>query len=145
MNADLRQTPPQPIPDPDSLGFWENTAKGTFALCRCQICGLWMQPPLERCRRCGGETEFEPVSGQGEIYSMTVVHYPSVPGFDDQLPYTPIVVKLREQNGLRLCGHLVSSDRIPRIGDAVCAEVVDHPGGTFKVVAFRFATRNGDK
>jgi uncharacterized OB-fold protein len=137
VTAQVSQVPPQPIPDPDSLGFWLATAKGNVELCRCQECRLWMQPPLERCRRCGGRTSFEPVSGRGVIYSLTTIHYASVPGFADRLPYVAIVVEMEEQTGLRLCSHLVDGHQVPNIGNAVSAEVVTHPGGTFNVVAFR--------
>jgi len=42
--------PPQPSPDVDTAPFWAATAAGQLAICRCQDCGLWLQPPLERCR-----------------------------------------------------------------------------------------------
>jgi uncharacterized OB-fold protein len=144
LSTPLGEVPPQPVPDPDSLGFWEAGNKGRVALCRCQECGLWMQPPLERCRRCGGYTAFESISGLGEIYSLTTIHYPSVPGFSDRLPYVAIVVELEEQRGLRLCSHLIDPDQVPSVGDPVCAEVVDHPGGSYKVVAFRPVGSEGD-
>jgi uncharacterized OB-fold protein len=96
--------PPIPIPDPDTAGFWEATAEGRFALCRCQSCRTWLHPSLERCRRCGGPTAFEPVSGRGRIFSFIVVRHPAVPGHE--VPYVVALIELEEQPGLRVSGLL---------------------------------------
>jgi len=133
--------PPQPRPDPDTAGFWAAASRGELALCRCQKCGLWMQPPLERCRRCGGETSFAPVSGRGAIYSFIVVRHPAVPGYLDGLPYVVAIVELDEQAGLRLPTRLL--DVVPeqvRIGQRVRVELSPHPGGDFRVPCFRLDT-----
>ena len=52
--TDALSIPPQPVPDADTAPFWAATAAGRLAMCRCQSCGLWLQPPLERCRACAG-------------------------------------------------------------------------------------------
>jgi uncharacterized OB-fold protein len=93
---------PIPIPDPDTAGFWEATSQGHLALCRCQSCQTWMHPSLERCRRCGGPTAFEPVSGRGRVFSFIVVRHPAVPGH--KVPYVIALVELEEQAGLRVSG-----------------------------------------
>jgi uncharacterized OB-fold protein len=95
---------PIPIPDPDTAGFWEATSHGQLALCRCQTCRTWMHPSLERCRRCGAPTAFEPVSGRGRVFSFIVVHHPAVPGH--AVPYVVALVELEEQAGLRVSGLL---------------------------------------
>lgn len=137
MDLDLT-LPPQPVPDADTRGFWEAMAMGRLALCRCQVCGLWHQPPLERCRRCAGETAFEEVSGQGRLHSFIVVRHPAVPGFLDELPYVVGLVELAEQRGLRLPGGVVGAapDEL-EIGQGVVVEIVDLPGGDCKVPVFR--------
>ena len=95
MSSSAPSTPPQPAPDPDTQGFWDATAAGTLALCRCVACRTWLQPPLERCRACAGSTRFETVSGRGTLYSF-------------------IVTRQR-----------------------VRAEIVDLPGGAFRIPVFR--------
>lgn len=131
-------TPPQPAPDADSEGFWQATAEGRLALCRCRSCRLWLQPPLERCRRCAGETTFEPVTGRGRLHSFIVVRHPSVPGYLDQLPYVVGLVELEEQDGLRLPGRVVGvePDEVG-VGQSVEAELVPLPGGDRRVAVFR--------
>jgi uncharacterized OB-fold protein len=130
--------PPQPLPDADTAPFWTSTAEGRLALCRCQECGLWLQPPLEHCRACAGPTAFEDVAGTGTVYSFIVQRQPSVPGYVDEVPYVVGLVELDEQRGLRLAGRIVGIDP----DDVTCdlhvqAEIVDLPGGTYKVPVFR--------
>jgi uncharacterized OB-fold protein len=138
--------PPQPTPNEDTLGFWQATAQGHLELCRCQGegCGRWLQPALERCPSCFGETAFETVSGKGEVYSYIVVYQPAIPGYRDKLPYVVAVVELDEQTGLRLPGRIVDAGpEDVAVGDRVGAEVVDHPGGEFKVAVFRVEVPTG--
>lgn len=130
--------PPQPAPDVDTQGFWDATAAGKLAICRCQKCQLWMQPPLERCRLCGAETRFEQVSGDGTISSFTVVRHPAVPGYLEDLPYVVAIVELVEQKGLVLPTRLL--DARPdetRVGQRVSVEITDLPGGDYRVPTFR--------
>ncbi len=130
--------PPQPLPDPDTAGFWQGTAAGELRLARCRACRAWHQPPLERCRRCGAETCFEPVSGAGRVKSFIVVRHPAVPGYVDCLPYVVAIVELDEQPGLRLPARLVDVEpEAVAIGDRVRADLVDLPGGDFRVPVFR--------
>lgn len=137
MDLDI---PPQPRPDLDTAGFWEATANGRLALCRCTECGLWLHPPLRECRRCGGKTRFEPISGRGAIYTFTVVRHPAVPGFLHQIPYVVAIVELDEQAGLRLPTRLVGAEpETVRVGQRVVAEIVDLAGGDFRVPVFRRA------
>ena len=132
------EAPPQPVPDEDSGAFWAATAAGRLELCRCRDCRRWLQPPLERCPRCFGETAFEPVSGTGVVYSFIVVHQPAIPGYRDQLPYTVALVELDEQAGLRLPGRIVGAGANEvAVGRRVAAEIEDLPGGDFKVAVFR--------
>ncbi len=132
------ETPPQPIPDEDSAEFWRATASGRLEICRCRQCQRWLHPPLERCPRCWSDTAFEAVAGTGEIYSFIVVHQPALPGFRDKLPYVVALVDLDEQRGLRLPGRVIDVEpSAVRVGQRVTAELVELPGGDFKVAVFR--------
>jgi uncharacterized OB-fold protein len=138
MSLDSLAIPPQPDPDFDSDGFWRATAEGYLAICRCRECRMWQQPPLERCKRCAGETEFVRVSGRGAIYSFIVSRHPCCPGYLDGVPYVIALIDLEEQEGLRLSARLVDvePERV-RIGDPVLLDVTDLPGGSFRVPTFR--------
>ena len=132
------QYPPQPVPDVDSEGFWDATAEGHLAMCRCVECGLWLQPPLERCRRCAGTTAFEAVSGTGTIYSFIVQRQPSVVGYQDEIPYVVALIELDEQLGLRLPSRIVGLEpEQVSVGMRVRAELVELPGGDYKIPVFR--------
>lgn len=138
------QTPPQPRPDFDTAGFWEATAAGQLALCRCAECRLWLHPPLHQCRHCGGKTSFEPVSGRGAIYTYTVVRHPAVPGYLDNLPYVIAIVELDEQVGLKLPTRLIDVDPASvKVGQRVRAEIIPLAGGEFRIPVFRFADDAG--
>jgi uncharacterized OB-fold protein len=84
-----------------------------------------MHPPLERCRRCGGPTAFEPVSGRGRVFSFIVVRHQAVPGH--QVPYVVALVELEEQAGLRITGVLQADPDKVTVGAPV--EVVLAPIG----------------
>ncbi|SRR6266508_6598675 len=126
--------PPQPDPDVDTAPFWKATAGGTLQMCRCQQCRRWQQPPLERCRSCAGRTAFEPVSGEGTVYTFIVQRQPAVVGYFDQVPYAVALVELDEQPGLRLPGRVVDVDAgAVTIGMRVRARIDHLPGGDYRV------------
>ena len=129
--------PPQPSPDLDTRRFWEATAAGTLALCRCGSCGHWHHPPLEHCRRCAAPTAFEPVSGHGTVYTFIVQRQPAVVGYFDRVPYAVAIVELDEQPGLRLTARVVDVDVDDvHIGMRVGVRLDDLPGGDFRIPVF---------
>jgi uncharacterized OB-fold protein len=138
------EIPPQPFPNVDSQGFWEATGRGELALCRCRDCRAWMHPPLERCRRCAGETAFEPLSGEGTIHSFIVMHRASVPGMGPP-PHVIALVDFDEAPGLRLTGMLAGADPSDvEVGAPVNTRIVDVPGGPYRAPEF-VLIREGDR
>jgi hypothetical protein len=134
--ADL-SVPVQPQPSPDTAGFWAATASGGLALCWCPECRRYRHPPLERCARCGGGTEFRAVSGRGRIHSYIVVGRAVAPGYQDRPGQVLVLVELEEQEGLRLVGRLEDADaQAVEIGTPVEARIVDLPGGDFRIPVF---------
>ncbi|MCM3920855.1 OB-fold domain-containing protein [Frankia sp. AiPs1] len=125
---------PVPRPDPDSAGFWSALNDGRLAVARCTRCRTWQQPPTETCRHCAGPVAFEPVSGQGTIYSFIVIRQATVPGH--QVPYAVALVELAEQADIRITGVVrVPLDEI-RVGLPVKADVVAVGDGGQSVVEF---------
>jgi uncharacterized OB-fold protein len=136
--------PPQPAPDADTAPFWEATAEGRLSLCRCQSCSLWLQPPLERCRRCGGPTAFEEVAGTGTIYSYIVQRQASVVGYVDAVPYVVAIVELDEQLALRLPARIVDVEPEEMyVGLRVSCRLTALPGGPFVIPVFAPAVEEG--
>ena len=129
--------PPQPDPDVDTAPFWQATADGRLMMCRCTSCGLWQQPPLERCRACAALNGFEPIDGTGTISTFIVQRQGAVVGYFDQVPYAVALVDLDEQPGLRLPGRMVDIDPDDvQIWMRVQARIEDLRGGDFRVVVF---------
>jgi uncharacterized protein len=62
----------------------------------CPHCEAKIFPPRDVCPNCGGEAK-EPYafSGQGEVFSYTVMH-DAPTGYENTTPYTVAVVKLAE-------------------------------------------------
>jgi len=123
--------PPQPEPNVDTQGFWDATARGDLALCRCDACGAWLHPPLERCRRCAGSTSFTPVSPAGHVHSFIVMHRASVPG-QGPGPFVLALVDIDGAPGVRLSGRV--ADAAPSdvaVGAPVAIRIVDVRGGPF--------------
>ena len=129
--------PPQPSPDADTAPFWAATAAGHLAICRCQDCGLWLQPPLERCRACAGPTAFVAVPGTGVISTFVIQRQAAVVGYFDKVPYAVALVDLDEQPGLRLPGRVVGIDVDDvTVGMRVKARIEKLAGGNFSVAVF---------
>lgn len=102
----------RPVPRVDSVsqGFWDAAERGELAIQCCAACHVFQHPPRPLCRACGGtRLAFEPVSGEGRLWSWTVTHRNVLGGFETALPYTCMIVELNEQDGL-----LVMSDLIGR-------------------------------
>ncbi len=130
--------PLQPVPTPDTEGFWSATADGRLALCWCDACGRYQHPPLELCRSCAGKTGFRAVSGDGVLYSYIVVHRTVAPGYTDRPGHLIGLVELVEQAGLRLPTQLPDlNPESVRIGMPLRADLVPLPGGGFFVPVFR--------
>lgn len=125
------ESPPQPRPDVDTKGWWEATAAGHLALCRCEDCARWLHPPLERCRHCGGRTRFEQIGATGRIHSFIVQHRRSVPGLGAG-PHVIALVDLDAAPGVRLSGRVIGTPMHEvKIGAAVVACCVPIPGGDY--------------
>ena len=98
---------PRPIPAPDDLTkpFWEATAEHRLEIQRCGACGYYNHPPKRLCDKCSSpDLAYQPVSGRAQVYSYTVMRQTSIAGFEDQVPYTSLLVELDEPPQLLLMG-----------------------------------------
>ncbi len=123
VTGDPLLSPPLPVPDPDSAGYWQATREGRLALCRCQECRRWLHPALERCRHCDGKTDFEEASGQGTVFSFIVVRHQAVPGH--RVPYVVGIIELAEQPGLHLSAIVDADPAAVTVGAPVRARLVE--------------------
>jgi uncharacterized OB-fold protein len=100
---------PTPVPNADNQGFWDACARRELRLQRCTACRAWRHHPRPMCPACGSfEYEWAPASGRGVVHTFTIVHRPTLPAFEDRLPYNVIVVRLEE--GVFMVSNLVDAD-----------------------------------
>lgn len=134
----MTMNPPQPDPSLDAAPYWEKLKEGVFTLQRCTKCSEFQFPMLETCRKCGGKPELVPATGKGTIYSYIINHRAVAPGFDDLLPYAVALMSPDEAPHLHVPGRVVGvANEDVHIGQKVTVEVVDHPGGDWKIPVFR--------
>ncbi len=110
-----------PPTDLASAGFWNARADGRLVVPRCNACGRHSFPPMPACPLCGSlDVTPDEVSGAGTIYSWATVHIALSPAFEADVPYTVLVVDLRE--GGRLLGRYLDGDTPPQAGAEVQLE-----------------------
>jgi uncharacterized protein len=82
--------------NPVTAPFWAATAAGRLVVPHCLDCGNVQWPPQPACGRCLGERlEWLTCSGNGVLYSSTVVHRSPDP-HEHPAPYIVAVVTLDE-------------------------------------------------
>src|SRR5689334_16491877 len=93
-------TKPVPIPDHDTLPFWEGCQQHELRGQRCTSCGRFRWPPQGFCPSCySWEHEWVPLSGRGTVKAFSVVHHSAVPSFKELLPYVTAIIELDGTNG----------------------------------------------
>ena len=113
---------PLPNPGPDDRPYWDFCSKRELRIQRCTNCGRFRHPPMPFCAVCGsGDTEWELVSGNGTIFSYTVVHYPTHSALKAAVPYNIAIVLLDDTDDVRIISNVVDarSDDL-EIGAPVC-------------------------
>jgi uncharacterized OB-fold protein len=76
--------------------FWDGLQRHEFLVPKCRDCGDYNWAPYPACRSCLSENqEWTKVSGDGEIYTYTIIER-GHGQFNDEAPYAFIVVKLAE-------------------------------------------------
>lgn len=99
---------PLPLPDDDTLPFWEACRRGELAMQRCSRCGRFRFTPRRMCPDCQStDCQWVSVSGRGRVYSRVVCHPPLLPAFAERAPYAVVLVELAEDPGLRLVGNVL--------------------------------------
>jgi len=102
---------PQPVPTPETLHYWEGTARGELRLQRCRGCHSTYFPPQPFCPACGDDDiEIVRASGRGFLSSYVITER-AAPGFT--APYVIAVVELEE--GPRLLTNIVGIEADPEM------------------------------
>lgn len=86
---------PVGVPTALTRPYWDACARGELVYQRCDACGLILERPSTVCGACLGRSlSWTRSSGQGELYSWTVVWRPQHPSFE--VPYAPAIVAMDE-------------------------------------------------
>jgi uncharacterized OB-fold protein len=108
------ETPPLPELDADSGPFWEAACRGELVIQKCASCGTLRHPPRPMCPNCRSlDATWQPMSGNGTVWSFVVPHPPLLPAFHPVAPYNVCVVSLDEDETIRLVGNLIESESAP--------------------------------
>jgi hypothetical protein len=77
--------------------YWTAAREGRLVVQECNGCGQLRHPPLPSCPRCHGTGQgWREVSGEGTVYSATVVRHPTHVALADKVPYVIALVELAE-------------------------------------------------
>ena len=101
---------PLPPNDPANHPFWDSAKRGVLMLQRCLDCGRHRFPAARYCAQCRGErSEWVATSGAGVVEAFCTFHKAYWPGFEPELPYDVVQVRLDE--GVRLFSNLIGVPR----------------------------------
>ena len=88
---------PLPQPGLDNAPFYEAALRGELRFQRCSDCGTYRHNPRPICPACQSPRfAWERASGRGRVYTWTIVHGPTLPAFQSELPYNVIDALLDE-------------------------------------------------
>jgi uncharacterized OB-fold protein len=107
-----------PVKSSVPLSWRLNRARYRMIATRCNSCQELFFPPRSICPKCRrkGKTDEVQLSGEGEIYSYTII-YTAPEGFEEHTPYILGIIKLKE--GALATGQIVSPSNEVAIGKKV--------------------------
>lgn len=87
--------------------FWASVKSHAMALQKCDDCGAFRFIPLELCPKCHSEAfTWTPVSGNGTVYTFTVVYRGPTPAYQAEAPY--VLAHIETTEGPRIMSRLVN-------------------------------------
>jgi uncharacterized OB-fold protein len=137
----------RPLPHPDFMtaAYWSHVRDHELWLPRCENCKKFHFYPRAICPYCRSDAiAWEKASGQGEVYSFTIVKRAPSPAFEKMVPYCVAIVALDE--GPHLMTDIVETDpEQVRIGARASVRYLDIEGEepmTIPVFALDESTQN---
>ena len=109
----------------DLLGYREALARGELAGQRCGSCDRHWWPPRPACPHCGSvDFDWIRLPDFGNLYTWTVVAHPSLPEFEDKVPYTVGVVEFADID-IRVIGYVDENEQHLEVGMPLAWKVND--------------------
>lgn len=100
---------PRPVVQPWAQPFWDAAREHKLVLQHCEDCDRPIHYPRIACPHCGSERlGWSTASGNGRIYSYTVVVSNAPSAFLADMPYVVAVIELDE--GVRMLSNIVDCD-----------------------------------
>ena len=88
---------PLPVPDAATGPYWAAAHENRLVMPRCRDCGRFHFYPRTLCPYCSSaQLEWADCSGEGVVYSFTVIHRAPSPAFAAAVPYVVAAVKVAE-------------------------------------------------
>ena len=107
-----------PVPDEDSMVFWEGCRRHRLLIQQCAACDAFRFPPSPVCPECLSTlVTWQEDAGGGDVATYCVYHSELAgPGWRTDLPYVVAVVRLT-YSGVHMLSNLICDDpRSVRIG-----------------------------
>jgi uncharacterized OB-fold protein len=125
---------PRPLNEDATKPFWNALRQHSVVLPRCRRCNRYHFYPREFCPHClSPDLEWVPSSGQGRLYSYTLIHQAPHPSFE--VPYIYAVVQLLE--GVLLPSNVVDCDPADVQIDMPVTPVFDDVTPEWSLLKFR--------
>jgi uncharacterized OB-fold protein len=99
---------PLPETDPLSSVYWAAAARGELLIQTCDSCGNNQFYPRAVCTTCGQTPRWLQASGDGTVYTFTIVRQHGMSPFREEVPYVIAMIDLAE--GPRLMSRITDCD-----------------------------------
>jgi uncharacterized OB-fold protein len=110
--SDIAKAPPEALftlsTDQWTEPFWRAASERRLTAAQCAGCGTFRMPPTPFCPEClSQQIDWPSLSGEGTVFSYTVVRRAITPEMEGALPYVPALVDLDGAPGARLITTIV--------------------------------------
>lgn len=130
-------------PSPQSIAvdrwtapFWAAARERRLVVCECARCSTLRMPPGPFCPQCqSNEVTWRAVTGEGRVYSYTLVTRAITPEMAASLPYAPAVIELVDAPSVRIISAIVES-RLEAVAVGVPVAIAWHATPTGDVLPF---------
>lgn len=109
--SEVAQTPTRFEPPTSEVSepFWNATREQRLVIQHCDDCAKPVWFPRHACPHCHASgLSWKEVSGDGEVYAVSVQFRAATPGLADRVPYAVVLVDL--DIGIRLMSNVVNTD-----------------------------------
>ena len=127
--SDLQAPLPVPIPNADSLPYWNAARERKLLIRKCSACAALHFMPRYLCPVCwSDQLEWVESKGAGSVHSFTVIRRAPMAAFAPRTPYVVALIDLDE--GPRMIANLIGDDALAvAIGDRVTVTFEDRGDG----------------